>query len=83
MKYLRIPFEEDDYERIDDKLSLGEQKDAIIRAFNEKVETTDEDEDVDELSKYERTKDIREDDSISPEERKRRLIRARRQGIPR
>jgi len=54
-----------------------------VQAFNEKVETTDEDESVDKLAQYDRMRDIREDESISPEERKRREIRAKRKGLPR
>jgi len=84
-KYLRIPFDEDDCERIEEELSLREQKEAIVHAFNEKVDSEDEDEDEDEddLAQYDRMRDVKNDDSISPEERKRRVIRARRRGLPR
>ena len=74
------------YIRLDESLAskLKEmERGEIIDALETLAEESDEGESVDELSKYERTKDIREDESISPEERKRRLIRARRRGIPR
>jgi len=81
---LFLPFDEDDCEKINEELSLAEQTEAIISAYNEKVESEpDESGDVDELAKYDRMKDIRQDDSISPEERKRREIRAKRRGFPR
>lgn len=78
--YLRIPFEEKECERIEAQLSLQEQKQAIIRAFNDKVETA---EDEDELAKYDTVRDIRNDESLQPAERKRRIIRAKRKGLPR
>ena len=74
------------YIRLDESLAskLKEmERGEIIDALETLAETTDEDESEEELSQYNRTKDIREDESISPEERKRRLIRARRQGLPR
>jgi hypothetical protein len=37
---LRIPFDDEEYDRIDEELSLKEQKAAIIRAYYEKVETS-------------------------------------------
>ena len=80
-KYLRIPFDEDECERIEEELSLGEQKQAIVRAYNEKVETPDEDEE--ELAQYGSVRDIRADSSLSEAERKRRIIRAKRKGLPR
>ena len=80
-KYLRIPFDEDECERIEEELSLGEQKEAIVRAYNEKVDTSDEDEE--ELAQYGSVRDIRADDTLSEAERKRRVIRAKRKGLPR
>jgi len=80
---LLLPFDEDEAEKINEELSLAEQREAIVQAYNEKVETEDEDGDVDELAQYDKMRDIREDESISPEERKRREIRAKRRGFPR
>jgi len=80
-KYLRIPFDEDQCERIDEELSLSEQKEAIVQAFNEKVETSDESEE--ELAQYDTVRDIRSDPTISEAEQKRRIIRAKRKGLPR
>ena len=54
---------------------------AIVRAYNEKVETPDEDEE--ELAQYGSVRDIRADSSLSEAERKRRIIRAKRKGLPR
>lgn len=73
------------YIRLDESLAskLKEmEREEIIDALETLAETEDEG-DVDELAQYDRTDDIRKDDSISPEEKKRRLIRARRRGIPR
>lgn len=81
-KYLRIPFDEDNCERIEAKLSVKKQRQAIVRAFNEKVDTAD-DEDEDELAQYDTVRDIRNDESLQPAERKRRIIRAKRKGLPR
>ena len=78
-KYLRIPFDESECERIEEELSLGEQKEAIVRAYNEKVDTPDEEE----LAQYGSVRDIRADSSLSEAERKRRIIRAKRKGLPR
>lgn len=80
-KYLRIPFDEDECERIEEELTLQEQKRAIVQAYNEKMDTPDEDEE--ELAQYGSVRDIREDDTLSAEERKRRVIRAKRKGLPR
>jgi len=80
-KYLRIPFNKDECERIEEELSLGEQKRAIVQAYNEKVDTPDEDEE--ELAQYGSVRDIRADDTLSEAERKRRVIRAKRKGLPR
>lgn len=82
-KYLRIPFEEKECSRIEEELSLAEQKQAIVKAYNEKVRGADEGKDSDELSQYDSVRDIREDDSITEAERRRRVIRAqRRSDIP-
>jgi len=80
-KYLRIPFDEDECERIKEELTLQEQKRAIVKAFNEKVDTPDESEE--ELAQYGSVRDIRDDDTLSEAERKRRIIRAKRKGLPR
>jgi len=80
-KYLRIPFDQDECKRIEEELSLGEQKEAIVHAYNEKVETPDESEE--ELAQYGSIRDIRGDDTLSEAERKRRIIRAKRKGLPR
>jgi len=80
-KYLRIPFDEDQCKRIDEELSLSEQKEAIVQAFNKKVETSDESEE--ELAQYDTVRDIRSDPTISEAEQKRRIIRAKRKGLPR
>jgi hypothetical protein len=80
-KYLRIPFGGDECERIEEELSLGEQKEAIVQAYNQKVDHSDEDEE--ELSQYGSVRDIRADDTLSEAERKRRIIRAKRKGLRR
>ena len=81
-KYLRIPFDESECERIEEELSLGEQKEAIVRAYNEKVDSESND-DEEELAQYGSVRDIRADDTLSEAERKRRVIRAKRKGLPR
>mgnify|MGYP007124907519 CR=1 FL=1 len=80
-KYLRIPFDEEKCDSINEELSVAEQKGAIIRAYNQQVSSSDES--ADELAQYDSVRAIRDDDSISEEERKRRVIRAKRLGIPR
>ena len=82
-KYIRLPFEERECDKIEEELTLAEMKQAVVKAYNESVETADEGKSEDELSQYDSVRDIREDDSISPAERKRREIRAkRRHDIP-
>lgn len=80
-KYLRIPFDEEKCDSIEEQLSLDEQKKAIVEAYNEKVSSRDED--SDELAEYDSVREIRNDDTLGEAERKRRVIRAKRQGIPR
>lgn len=77
-KYLRIPFEERECKRIQEELTLTEMKQAIVKAYNENVETGDDSKSEDELSQYDSVREIREDDSISDVERKQRELRAKR-----
>jgi len=72
------------YMRLDESLAskLDEMEDGkIIEALESLAET--EDESDDDLAKYDRIRDIKEDDSISEAERKRRVIRGRRRRLPR
>ena len=82
-KYIRLPFEERECKRIQEELTLAEQKQAIVKAYNEKVETADEGKSEDELAQYDRMSDIHSDDSLTEAERKRRVIIALRKGLPR
>lgn len=81
-KYLRIPFDEDECERIKEELSVDEQKRAIVQAYNQKADNSGKNEES-ELSQYDSVREIREDSSLSEAERKRRIIRAKRKGLRR
>ncbi len=76
---IQVPIsDEAKYDAIMEELSMSEIQSAIASKYNESVETADEGKDEDELSQYDSVREIREDDSISPAERKRREIRAKR-----
>lgn len=77
--YLRIPFSEEETARIQEEMSLEEQKQAIIRAFNESVESEEEGE----LAEYDNIRDIRYDESLSEAEQKRLILKGRRRGLTR
>ena len=82
-KYIRLPFEERECDKIEEELTLTEMKQAVVKAYNESVETADEGKSEDELAQYDRMADIHSDDSLTEAERKRRVIKARRKGLPR
>lgn len=75
-KYLRIPFDENECERIDEELSLAEKKEAIVQAYNEKVDS--ESDNSDELSAYDSVPEIMEDESLSQVEKRQLKIKAER-----
>jgi hypothetical protein len=81
---IQVPIsDEQKYNAIMDELSMSEIQSAIASKYNEKVETIDEGKDGDELAQYDRMADIHSDDSLTEAERKRRVIKARRKGLPR
>lgn len=82
-KYLRIPFEERECERIEDELSLTEMKSAIVSAYNEKIEADDVGQSEDELAEYDTVQEIVEDSRLSEARRKQLKLKAeRRSNIP-
>lgn len=82
-KYLRIPFDENECERIEGELTLQEQKHAIVQAYNESVDSPDDESGEELAQQYSNVREIRDDDTLTEAERKRRIIRAKRKGLPR
>ena len=84
-KYLRIPFDEDDADRISTELSLKEQKKALIQAYKESI-NSDEPDDPTEIESYNTKEEIDKSEQngiISEATAVRLRIKANRYGLPR